>query len=155
MTQNEQSIFNYSVVSDKLAIAGQPAVHQFKMIANAGYSVILQLVVKEASYSPIDEAYHALNSNLKHEVMHISFADPTIQDVDRFFEIFENHKTEKIFVHCAVGYCTSGLVAMYLMTHEGLSFADARKKVVAGWSPTPIWQQLINNVTGIDVSSEV
>ena len=155
MSANEQSIFNFTAVSDKLAIGGQPATHQFKLIADAGYSVILQLVVKEASYSPADEAYHVQSFGLQHEVMHISFAAPTIEDVERFFGIMEKYTTEKVFVHCAVGYCTSGLISIYLMQHHGLSFAEARKKVAADWKPNLTWQQLIYTVTGVDITANM
>lgn len=141
MTQAE--IFNYCDVSKQIAIGGQPANHQFGLIRDAGKEVVFQLVVKEASYSATDEAYHIHNLDLEHESMEISFAEPTKSNVEEFINIMNKHQAKQIFVHCAVGYCTSGLMVIYLMKTRQLSFEDAKQLVIQDWEPTLIWMELI------------
>lgn len=140
------TIFNYCKVTDAISMGGQPTTNQFKLIKNAGKDVVIQLVVKEASYSPKDEAYHVREAGLEYEVMDISFVNPTINDVDDFMSIMQKHAGKNIYVHCAVGYCTSGLLSIYLMEMHNMTFEQAKENVLADWQPNPIWSDLIRQV---------
>ncbi len=137
-------IFKYYDVSDRIAISGQPSNHQFQLIKDAGKDVVLQLVVKEASYSATDEAYHLSNLGVIHESMDISFGNPKITDVQQFMNIMEKHESKSILVHCAAGYCTIGLMVIYLMKTERLSFEEAKKRIAPDWQPVTAWQELIS-----------
>lgn len=145
------SLFNYCKVSDRISMGGQPSIHQFNMIKHAGIEVVVQLVVKEASYNPKDEAYHVREAGLEHDVMDISFTQPTPENVEQFMGIMKAHEGKKVYVHCAVGHCTSGLIAIYLMETENITFEEAKARVLADWHPTPAWNDLIQQVANAQV----
>ena len=139
----QPKIFNYCNVSELISIGGQPNIHQFKSLKEAGKKVVFQLVVEEAEYSVTNEVDHVTDLDLEHESMNISYAKPSGENVQQFINILEKHKAEPIYVHCAVGYCTSGLMVIYLMKTRQLSFENAKQLVVPDWQPSPIWTELI------------
>lgn len=145
METDISSLFNYCEANERISIGGQPSMHQFDLIKKAGKDVVFQLVVEEASYSPQDEAYHVESAYLEHETMKVSFANPTMENVEEFTNIMNKHQDKNIYVHCAVGYCTSGLLSIYLMKTQDMTFEEAKKHVLSDWHPNDVWKKLIEN----------
>jgi|GEM_PF-6831955 len=81
--------------------------------------------------------------------MDISFANPTLDDVEQFMDLMEKHQGKNIYVHCAVGFCTSGLMLIYLMQTHYMTYSDAKTYVLPDWNPTPTWITLIEDMTGV------
>ena len=147
------SLLNYCEVTDRISMGGQPTIDQFSVIKQMGKDVIIQLVVKEASYSVKDEAYHVDKASLGYEFMDISFANPTLEDVEQFMQLMQKYRDKNLYVHCAVGFCTSGLMVIYLMQTQSMTYAEAKACVLSDWNPTPVWTNLIEETTGISSSN--
>lgn len=140
-------IFNFKEADEKIAIGGQPMLNQFEELDVRGYQAVLQIRVQEADYVLQDEAYRVSQHNMEHAVMDMSFANPMLEDVRRFFTLMDDFEGKKVFTHCAAGFCTSGMMAMYKMKRGGLSFDDARARYgLDTWQPTDKWVELIEIV---------
>lgn len=140
-------IIGFCKISDRLAIGGQPTTNQFTSLKNYGISLVFQVVVKEAPYSVNHESFHLNKLNITHQSMDISLNNPTVNDVKYFIDIMDNALNENVFIHCAAGYCTSGLLAIYLMIREGMSLEYVTTKIIPNWHPTLAWQGLIEEVS--------
>ena len=108
---------------------------------------MFQLLVREASYPIKNETFYVNRLGLEYKTMDISFIEPTEHNVQTFFEVMDDYSDKTIFVHCAVGYCTSGLTVMYLMQRQGMTYEQAKSKI-GDWEPNPAWKKLIQDVTG-------
>lgn len=144
--QHNPAIINFRTISDQLAIGGQPTIQQFQALKDGGFSVIFQLIVKEANYPVNNETYHVKRLKLKHRKLGLSVEEPTVTDFHQFTTIMNAHKMEKTFVHCAIGYCTSGLLTLYLMQRDNLTLEQVQSQVLPDWQPTPVWQALIHTL---------
>jgi protein tyrosine phosphatase (PTP) superfamily phosphohydrolase (DUF442 family) len=146
MTDMHHSIFNFHNVSDTLAMGGQPKIRDFQLLKQAGYELVFQLWIKEASYSIANERYHITQAGMEHISMELSFENPTLDDVKQFFELFDQYRHKKIFLHCAAGYCSSSLLFLYLIVRDGLSYDEAKQHILADWMPNDNWQEIIKQV---------
>ena len=145
------AIINFKNISDRLSIGGQPTIDQLMLLKDANFTMILQLALKEVPTSTQNEAYHARMRKLNYQMMEISYNHPTVSDVENFFQIMDAYPNERLYVHCSVGYCTSGLMVMYLMQREHLSYDASKHLVIPNWQPIPVWQDLIQTVTGMPI----
>ena len=145
-------IFNFKEVDSQIAIGGQPMLNQFELLDRQGYQAIVQIRVQEADYVLQDEAYQVSQHNMEHGAMNMSFANPTLADVEKFFALMDKFKGKKVFAHCAAGFCTSGMIAMYKMKREGISFDDAKAQyALEQWQPNDSWLRLIEEVKQADL----
>lgn len=138
-------IFNYTELDDKLTIGGQPMVMQFDELEKAGFETIIQIKVVEAEFVLQDEAYHVEQHNMEHAAMEMSFGNPTLDNVREFFAMMDSAQGKKVFAHCAAGFCASGMVMMYKMIRDGMSYTEAIDSyTVDNWQPNDAWTALMD-----------
>jgi protein tyrosine phosphatase (PTP) superfamily phosphohydrolase (DUF442 family) len=136
-------ILNYLLISDRLGTAGQPTADQFADIRAAGYKVVINLAMPDSTGALPDE--ETLVTALGMDYVHIPvvWEGPTLQDLARFFEVMEQYRDRKVFVHCAMNMRVSAFVFLYRVLHQGVPIEEARQALNQIWEPDGIWQALI------------
>lgn len=138
------AIRNFYKVTDILACAGQPNEAQLQQLAAAGYKVIVNLGLLDTVYALPNEA--ALVTGLGMEYYHIpvQFDDPQISELTDFISYMNQHKGEKILVHCAANYRASVFMGLYLLSTGEITADELQDFVEDAWQPNPVWQLFLD-----------
>jgi protein tyrosine phosphatase (PTP) superfamily phosphohydrolase (DUF442 family) len=145
-----EEIYNFLQLSDRLATSGQPTEEQFQEIVRAGYEVVINLGLARTDYALEDEAglVHSLGMNYVH--IPVIWENPTLENFDEFTSMMEEHKGERLFVHCAANMRVSVFMALYRILHLGWERERAMEDVHKIWDPNERWDKFITKVLGLD-----
>jgi protein tyrosine phosphatase (PTP) superfamily phosphohydrolase (DUF442 family) len=139
-------IYNFRQASADLATSGQPREHQLAAIADAGYSVIINLALHDdPRYSLADEAASVRALNLEYVHIPVQFNAPRAADLAKFFEAMEAHVGKRIWVHCAANMRVSAFVGLYRVQRRGWPVADAFALMHEIWQPDAVWSAFIES----------
>lgn len=138
------AIRNFYKVTDILACSGQPNEAQLQQLAAAGYKVIVNLGLLNTVYALPNEA--ALVTGLGMEYYHIpvQFDDPQISELTDFISYMNQHKGEKILVHCAANYRASVFIGLYLLSTGEITADELQDFVEDAWQPNLVWQLFLD-----------
>ena len=65
----------------------------------------------------------------------VDFAQPTLSDVQMFFDVMEANQDRKLFVHCIANFRASAFTYLYRTLVQGVSDAEAKRDMDAVWDP--------------------
>jgi protein tyrosine phosphatase (PTP) superfamily phosphohydrolase (DUF442 family) len=136
-------IKNFIAVSDRLGTAGQPSEAQLRDVAGAGYQVVVNLGLLDPRYCLPDEAGTVASLGLAYHHIPVDFTAPQEEDLQRFFEVMDDARDKKVFVHCAANYRVSTFVALYGEAKLGWTADQGDAHMHRVWDPNPIWTQFI------------
>jgi protein tyrosine phosphatase (PTP) superfamily phosphohydrolase (DUF442 family) len=141
-----QEIKNWRHLSENISTGGQPTEPQLRVLAAAGYGVVINLGLLNKEYSLVDEK--GLVSSLGLEYVHIpvEWEAPTRADLESFMTVMKQLSKKKIFIHCAANKRVSVFVALYRILEHGWSREDALAGVLDVWEPNEVWNQFIEHV---------
>jgi protein tyrosine phosphatase (PTP) superfamily phosphohydrolase (DUF442 family) len=139
------AIYNFLILSDNLATAGQPLEEELEFISNAGFEVVINLALSDADYSLPDEKGVVKELGMEYVHMPVIWENPTSDDLDKFFAVMEVYKGRMIFIHCAANMRVSAFVALYRVVKEGWDYSEAMAFVYKIWKPDAIWSDFIRN----------
>lgn len=153
MSDVMDNVANYTRISDRFAMGGQPSKKQIRDMKKAGVEVLIKLQVHEAVDGLPDEADTAHEVNLQYVSIPVSFAKPTKAQLAVFFEVMERYKDSNVFVHCVGGLCASGFVFLYLTTKMKMPVEDVQFQLKSICTPNDTWLKFVNEIlseSGID-----
>lgn len=133
-------------ISDRLATAGQPTAAEFAAIAQAGYGVVINLALPTSDYALPDERSTVESLGMTYVPIPVLWDNPTLEDVEHFFQAMDSHQGQKVFVHCALNMRVSVFVYLYRVLKAGMDPALAQRDLFAIWQPNDRWQALIDEV---------
>jgi protein tyrosine phosphatase (PTP) superfamily phosphohydrolase (DUF442 family) len=136
-------IKNFIAVSDRLGTAGQPSETQLRDVADAGYGVVVNLGLLDPRYCLADEAGTVKSLGLEYHHIPVDFTAPQADDLQRFFEVMDAARDQKVFVHCAANYRVSSFVALYGESRLGWSQEQADAHMRRVWEPNETWTSFI------------
>jgi protein tyrosine phosphatase (PTP) superfamily phosphohydrolase (DUF442 family) len=141
-----EEIYNFIQISETIATAGQPTVEQFAAIQAAGYPTIVNLALPTSTNAIPDE--QAIVEALGIDYVHIPviWEEPTLEDIDRFFEVLEQNTNQKVFVHCAMNMRVSAFIYLYRTIHQQVAEHIAKQTMQQIWQPNEVWQSFIETV---------
>lgn len=143
MTQLE-AIYNYRAVDEMLATSGQPTANQLKAIADAGFTVIINLALHDdPRYSLPDEPGTVASLGLNYVHIPVQFGSPKPQDLLSFFEAMLEHRERKIWVHCAANMRVSAFLGLYRVLKQGWEEERAFELMHELWQPNEVWTSFI------------
>lgn len=128
-------ILNFHQVSDRIATSGQPTTDQFSQIHEAGYAVVINLAMADASNAVPEEEKIITGLGMTYVHIPVPFDKPHVNHIRTFFGVMDAFKTEKIFVHCALNLRVSAFMYQYLILKEGRSAEQASSPFLKAWSP--------------------
>jgi protein tyrosine phosphatase (PTP) superfamily phosphohydrolase (DUF442 family) len=144
MTAELSAITNYLAISPTLGTAGQPTAEQFKAVAEAGYTVVINLALSTSDNAIPHEAELVKSLGMTHFHIPVVWEAPTPTDLEIFFKVMERNRHRNVFVHCAKNMRVSVFVYLYrvlcLKDSEPSAYADLQRI----WHPNPTWQAFID-----------
>ena len=130
-----QDILNFHEMTDNIAIGGQPTVSQLALVAEAGYSVVVNLAMHDSDNAIPEEG--SVTAALGMSYVHIPVPSdaPTSRHVQKFFNVMDAFDGEKVFVHCVVSGRVSAFMNRYMMLRKGASAEQATSPLLRRWLP--------------------
>jgi protein tyrosine phosphatase (PTP) superfamily phosphohydrolase (DUF442 family) len=140
-----QSICNFLRISETLGTAGQPTPEQFAAIKDAGYQVVINLAMPDSTNALPNEGQLVMEQGLDYVHIPVVWENPTLADLEEFFETMARYQGQTIFVHCALNYRVSSFVLLYRVIRQGVPVAEARAKLLEIWEPDAVWLRFIDD----------
>lgn len=137
------TILNYIPLQPLLATAGQPTVSQFPLIAQAGFKLVINLALPTSHNAIPEEADIVTRLGMNYLHIPVIWEQPTVENLEQFFSVLEQHAHTKKFIHCAMNMRVSVFMLLYFVIKKGWRYADALNNVREIWQPDTVWQSFI------------
>ncbi len=138
-----EDIKNFVSLSEQLATAGQPSEQQIQELAREGFEVVLNLGLLDPRYCLPDEAGLTESLGMAYRHIPVDFNAPQFDDLKKFFDVMDESRNKRVFVHCAANYRVSGFVALYGQAKLGWSADQADAHIRRVWEPNDTWKEFI------------
>ncbi len=143
-TTSLDDIYNYHLISEKIATSGQPNELQLKQIVSAGYHTVINLAPSSILENSLVEERTILEQNGA-EYVHIpvDFKNPTEKDFQKFIEVMESQGANQVWVHCAANMRVSAFMYRYRCSVLGHDAQQAQQDLAKIWKPMGVWKKFI------------
>lgn len=138
-------ILNFVKLTDSIATAGQPTAEQIGPIAEAGYSVVVNLALPDSHNALANEGGLVTAHGMTYVHIPVKWEQPTLADLQRFIRVMRALDGEQVFVHCAMNMRVSAFMYHYLTAEKGLPPERARSPILERWAPKmdDVWKQFL------------
>ena len=133
-------------LDERIGTAGQPTKAQFANIGAAGYDVVINLGLDDGDHWLPDEADAVREAGMAYVHIPVQWDRPTPADLERFCDVMDARRHEKVFVHCAINMRVSVFVALYRIRRLGWARERAFADVARIWEPVAVWTAFIAEV---------
>ena len=142
-----KDIYNYQFLDEKLSSSGMPTAKQMKEVADAGVKVVINLALNTSPGALPNENSVVKSLGMKYVHIPVEWNNPTRQNLDDFFSAMDEHKQEKVLVHCQANYRASSFVMLYRVRRLGWKKEEAIPVMEKMWNPEdfPVWQKFIDD----------
>jgi protein tyrosine phosphatase (PTP) superfamily phosphohydrolase (DUF442 family) len=146
-----ETIRNYQLVNERLASAGQIGYEQIPLLAEQQYDVVVNLATADPRQNA-EEGFRVTQEGLTYIHIPVVWQEPTVEDVEMFFDVMRANEGRRVFVHCIANMRASAFLYLYRSLVEGVPEAEARATMNEVWDPLgseqyPQWGALIRDVT--------
>jgi uncharacterized protein (TIGR01244 family) len=152
-THNLAEIYKFLQISDEIATSGQPTAEQFASIKQAGYELVINLALPTSSNALPNEKEIVESQGMQYVHIPVIWENPTLEDVNQFFNIMKANADKQIFVHCAANMRVSAFIYLYRRLHQGLNDEVAKQDLQRIWVPNEVWSNFIQTVLDREYSS--
>ena len=135
-------ITNFHFVSKELASSGLLKLDSYKYIKEYGFKHVINLIPGNQT----KEREHVKLLGLSYEQIEVEWAEPTLENFERFVRLVNSYKQDKVYVHCEANYRASTFVYLYRVTQLGISEEIAKKDLLKIWKPSVVWADFIEKV---------
>lgn len=142
-------IYNFILISETLATAGQPTEAQMSEIAASGYRVVVNLAVGTSTDALADEAAIVRTLGMAYHHIPVVWEAPQKADFDQFCTLMDSLAGQKVFVHCVANYRVSMFIALYAEKRWGWPRAQADAHIRRMWEPDEVWAPFIESIREI------
>jgi len=144
MDHELSAIRNYRAVDELLATSGQPSAAELAAMAAAGFKTVINLALHDdPRYSLPDEAGTVRSLGMGYVHIPVQFSAPTEADLLAFFEAMDEHRGEKVWVHCAANKRVTAFLGLYRVIKEGWPRQRAFQLMHELWQPDDVWAAFI------------
>jgi protein tyrosine phosphatase (PTP) superfamily phosphohydrolase (DUF442 family) len=143
-----KDIYNYQFLDEKLSSSGMPTAEQMKAVAEAGTQVVINLAPATVRDALFNEDALVESLGMKYIHIPVDWNNPIRKNLDDFFHAMDEHKDEKVLVHCQANYRASSFVMLYRVLRLNWKKEDAIPVMEKMWNPEdfPVWQKFIDNI---------
>jgi protein tyrosine phosphatase (PTP) superfamily phosphohydrolase (DUF442 family) len=138
-----EQICNYLRISDTLDTAGQPTPEQFAAIKAAGYDMVVNLTMPTSTNALPNERELVIDQGMDYVHIPVVWESPTLDDLQRFFEVLDENHDRRVFVHCALNMRVSVFVLLYRILQKGTPLEIAEEALHRIWHPEGVWQDFM------------
>lgn len=138
------AVYNFVQVDDRLATAGQLSEGQMAYLSEAGYELVVNLAVADEERNG-REGFLVIEQGITYVHIPVSWREPSMRDLQMFFDVMEVNKDRKVFVHCFANMRASAFTFLYRTLVEGVDENVAQQAVDPVWDPMEVeqWAGLI------------
>ncbi len=139
-----ETVRNFQVVNERMASSGQIGYDQIPLLKEAGYQVVVNLATADEERNG-REGFLVVQEGLTYVHIPVDWAEPTLEDVQMFFDVMQASEGRRVYVHCFANMRASAFVYMYRTLVEGVPEAEARATMNEVWDPGELeqWAGLI------------
>ena len=145
ITLTTTEILNFVEFADNLGTAGQPTAEQFAAIADAGYTVVVNIAMPDSPRGLPNEAEIVAAYGMTYVNIPVVWIHPTTQDLEACFAVLDAHRGDKVFLHCIVNRRASAFAFLYDVLRLGVPIEEARAMMNRVWEPNGIWRYFVKN----------
>ena len=140
-----EGITNFVQINPKIGTSGQPSKKQFSLIADAGYSIVINLTTPDSRFGISDEGSVVTSLGLTYINIPVRFEVPTLDDLRLFIRTMNALDGEKVWVHCAMNARVSAFMYHYLKNEKNLSEDEARTPLLERMLPRmpEVWKAFL------------
>lgn len=130
-----EGIANFYQITENIGTGGQPNISQLSTIAEAGYSLLINLAMHDSDNAIPEEGNIASSLGMTYIHIPVPFDAPSSNHLRKFFSVMESFEGENIFVHCAVNARVSAFMHQYLTLKKEVSSEKASSPLLLKWLP--------------------
>ena len=138
-----EAIRNYLRLTPEYGTAGQPRREQFRLVAEAGFTSVINLAMPDHADSIADEEQLVTRLGMSYFPQPVPFDRPEIEHVGRFFTLLDSMAGEPLFIHCIMNYRVSAFMYLYLRHRRGFAEQQARSPILGRWKMEPQWRAIM------------
>jgi len=148
-------IYNYLPLGDHLLTSGQPTRAQFADVAEAGVRTVINLALPTSTNALPDEGEVVAGLGMGYHHIPVVWESPSQAALAEFMDTMDEHKNEKVLVHCAANMRVSAFVALYRILRLGWSREQAFADLQRIWDPEqdPVWGAFVAEALGTGLES--
>jgi len=141
-----EELYNHLQLSDILHCSGMPTPEQISAIAQDGIQVVINLATPKSENWIPNEKELVQAQNITYHNIPVDWENPTLDDMNKFSAVMDNHHHKTILVHCQANYRATAFIALYRTNRLGWSEQNAFKDLKKIWNPAeyPTWQRFID-----------
>jgi protein tyrosine phosphatase (PTP) superfamily phosphohydrolase (DUF442 family) len=138
------TVYNYLKISEDLTTTGQIAYDQIEAIKKAGFEVVVNLAPANEGANAL-EGFLVTQQGMSYVQIPVSWQEPSMRDLQMFFDVMETNKDRKVFVHCFANMRVSAFVYLYRTLMQNVPEAQALADLNEIWEPLELeqWAGLI------------
>ena len=117
-----------------------------KAVAEAGTQVVINLAPATVRDALPNEDALVESLGMKYIQIPVDWNHPIRQNLDDFFQAMDDHKDQKVLVHCQANYRASSFIMLYRVLRLGWKEEDAVQIMEKIWNPEdfPVWQKFLD-----------
>lgn len=144
---------NTHQVFDWLWSSGQLSPADIQKLPGLGISAVINLAPPTASNALPGEAELVAAQSLTYVQIPVDWLQPDPEKFRQFYGVLQSFARRKLWLHCAKNMRASAFVYLYrkLILAEPEEAASLPMREV--WSPNPVWQNFINDVSTAHANS--
>jgi len=139
-----ENILNFKNNGENLSTSGQPREDEFKLIADTGFEIIINIRPEFEMIYVFDERNIVSNLGLEYFQIPMTFDTLNCQILTDFFEILEQNKEKKVLVHCHRNIRVSALILFYRIIAQKWDKETALKEFSQFIEVSPMWIKYID-----------
>ncbi|HMB92647.1 MAG TPA: protein tyrosine phosphatase family protein [Rhodothermales bacterium] len=138
------TVYNYLKISDDLSTSGQIAYDQIASLKEAGFEVVVNLAPASDGANAL-EGFLVTQQGLSYVQIPVSWQEPSLRDLQMFFDVMEANKDHKVYVHCFANMRVSAFVYLYRTLMLDIPDDQASADLNKIWDPLELeqWAGLI------------
>lgn len=143
-TPDLRSIRAFLQIDQNLATSGVLTTESIGQIKQAGYDVVVNLAPAHPERNYL-EGFRVAETGMTYLHIPVSWEEPSLRDLEQFFDIMDSNQDRKVFVHCNANMRVSVFVYLYRTMRRAVPEAEARAKLNQIWDPNeqPQWKAFI------------
>lgn len=139
-----QEIAAFLPLGERIGTAGQPTAAQFALVADAGFTSVINLAKSDSPGALADEPALVRDLGLEYVHIPVDFGAPQPSDLAQFFEALDRRAERKVFVHCIANKRVAAFMFLYRVLKLGHPIHDAELALHRIWMPDPVWQDFMD-----------
>lgn len=140
-------LYNFLQINETLSTSGMPKPNQFKEIAALGVKFVINLATPKSENWIPNEGELAANSGMNYLSIQVDWENPMRKNLDDFMKAMEEHRNERVHVHCQANFRATAFVSLYQILRLDADRESTFQSMRKIWNPDdyPIWKKFIED----------